>query len=139
MRTAQTAAAPRTCPACETELPREASYCFRCGAALRGVEGTPAMLETCEIALWHGYLSGCFFALPGLGTTGPEPPAKSPAFPQLGDGVPQEGGAALGALTALLERLKNDGWETVAEGPLWYERRLLRRTGVAARARDAAD
>jgi len=128
------------CSACGTELPEGASFCLHCGAALRGIEGTPAVLESCEIAFWRGYLSACFFAMPAVGPAPLEAPARSAYFMRLRATPPsEEEGSALKAFESLLERLEGEGWEIVGEGPLWYQRRLLRRLGAPARraAREA--
>jgi hypothetical protein len=70
--------------------------------------------ETCEIVFWRGYVKCAFYAVPQV-----REPIGSPFF-RSRERSPMQSGAALEAHQALVEQLKDEGWEPWARGRTWY-------------------
>ena len=77
--------------------------------------------ETCEIVFWRGYFKCAFYAVPQVGE-----PLGSPFF-RSPERSPVQSGAALDAHGALVEQLKDEGWEPWARGRTWYALTFRRR------------
>jgi hypothetical protein len=84
-------------------------------------ERKDAAFETCQIVFWRGYVKCAFYAVP----EGAEP-VGSPFF-RSREGSPVESGGVLEAHRALVDRLKEEGWEPLARGRAWYALTFRRR------------
>jgi hypothetical protein len=84
-------------------------------------ERNDSAFETCRIVFWRGYVKCAFYAVP----EGSEP-VGSPFFRSREDS-PEQSGGVLEAHRALVDRLKEDGWEPVARGRAWYALTFRRR------------
>jgi competence ComEA-like helix-hairpin-helix protein len=59
--------------------------------------------------------------------------ARSPSFPWRSSEPPRAEGPAVEAHAALVEHVRDEGWESVATGDAWYRTRLRRRPKPAPR------
>jgi hypothetical protein len=90
------------------------------------VEPEPVVAaSTCRIAVWRGYRKATFYA---EAQDGDETVAlaESPTFKYHGNGLPDQTEATAEAYRALMELLTQEGWQSVQQGPAWFERILTR-------------
>jgi hypothetical protein len=92
-------------------------------------EVVPASVDTtiCRIAVWRGYRKSTFYAQ-AFDTRGDEVAlAESPSFRWRGNGTPEKTEAAARAHSALLQLLRDTGWEPTRNGASWFDLTLTRR------------
>jgi hypothetical protein len=82
--------------------------------------------ESCEIALWRGYVRGQFYARPTFPEPGDYALEVSPKFRLRGES-PNPRGSALAAYEALIEKLVRRGWQPSGLGGEWFEQWFRRR------------
>jgi hypothetical protein len=147
------------CVYCGQSLPQDASFCSRCGRgnpfnlapfniadtrALSEIRHTsytspvPAVLETCEIG-WsrraHGLSARITFhaekALFGdrqiIASSEPVSDARDNISGRIY--IPRETDEAMAAVSQLVERLLQDGWQPISHGNYWWNYRFSRPTG----------
>jgi hypothetical protein len=90
------------------------------------VEPEPAVdTRICSIAVWRGYRKATFYAEAYEGDEAVAL-AESPTFKYKGNGIPDQTEAAAEAHRALMELLRQEGWQSVQQGPAWFEQTLTR-------------
>jgi hypothetical protein len=90
------------------------------------VEPEPVVdARTCRIAVWRGYRKATFYAESCEGDEAVAL-AESPTFKYHGNGIPDQTEPAAEAFRALIELLQREGWQSVQQGPAWFERTLRR-------------
>jgi hypothetical protein len=80
--------------------------------------------STCNIALWRGYRKAMFYAQTFDSNGDAVALAESPMFKYSGNGIPDQTDAAVQAYKALVELLKDEGWQTAEHGPAWFDQTL---------------
>jgi hypothetical protein len=95
--------------------------------------------ERVTIALWRGYVSGCFYARPPDADTALclSPPFRTVRLPWERRNLLHEQPRAVDALRALEERLVAAGWQRRRRAPssAWYELRFSRAPAGGAETR----
>jgi hypothetical protein len=89
----------------------------------------PATVDTatCAIAVWRGYRKAAFYAQ-AFDSRGEEVAlSESPLFRWRGNGMPEQTEAAAKAHRALLDLLRQSGWEPTGYGTSWFDVTLTRR------------
>lgn len=120
------------CSQCGTEIPEEASFCWKCGKQqIKGVAAEEPKWETCEIK-WTQMREGLtgsqgWFEADAIAPTGVYVAAQTEAF---GTGynnwMPDQRHAPI--QRELVNRLLREGWEPVGDrGPEWWSDRFRRR------------
>jgi hypothetical protein len=74
----------------------------------------------CEIVFWRGYRKAAFYARIFDEADEPLAVAESSFFRYSGNGIPDATAEAESAYDELVERLEQDGWESVDQGTTWY-------------------
>ncbi|HEY7062498.1 MAG TPA: hypothetical protein VII06_13545 [Chloroflexota bacterium] len=116
------------CMSCNTELPRGAVRCYKCGATQTArAQAAGPRYEACEIRLRQdtGFFStGSKFLAEAQGPQGARTLGTSPQF---APPYREENTAAFAALQAIADQLAQDGWERVEpRGEEWYSYRFRR-------------
>jgi hypothetical protein len=121
-----------TCPHCKAALPDGARFCSSCGAASEPAAAPGEPFETCEIALWRGYVKSRFYVVGEPTLPENAEPLASPLFRSRGE--PTDEGAAADAYKVLVSELLAEGWEPTERRRAWYSQRFVRRTRALAAA-----
>jgi hypothetical protein len=83
--------------------------------------------EFCQISVWRGYAKSRFYARLEIPAEDDDfAVAESPTFRMRGNGTPDRTEAAAAAHGALLNMLREEGWEVQGEAHPWYAARLRR-------------
>ena len=122
------------CSKCGTQLPDEASFCWKCGTPQRSNVRTEApQWETCEIE-WEPqfgtFSNGGHFWARAIGPRGVYSAVKSQYFKT--DGFMSaisfpKGKECIAGQNALVKQLVKDGWEPTGKGREWYSDTFRRR------------
>jgi hypothetical protein len=114
-----------TWPADEEVVPQiEAERLPDAGVEADGELEPVVDMTSCSIAVWRGYRKAMFYAQTFDSNGDAVALAESPMFKYSGNGVPDQTDAAVQAYEALVELLTEEGWQTVDQGPAWFDQTL---------------
>jgi hypothetical protein len=127
------------CGNCGTQIPDEASFCWKCGKPQKsGVQAPEPKWETCEIVREvvrkESLLSGAVFrwVAQAMGPKGQYLAGQSDTFKgtwnayEWGSEPKRDDERTGAALKGLVDRLLKDGWESTGRGSEWYSQRFQR-------------